>query len=111
MTKAFLVMQGRYAHARKINLAQKHQRKLDSILGRVTRDIGRKITQCSAGKRRVHLKELLKRSDRLLKQTRTSSPKLYSVHEPHVECIAKGKAHKRYEFGNKVSLVLINRKS
>ena len=37
-----------------------------------------------------------------MKQTRTSKNKLYSVHEPHVECIAKGKSHKCYEFGNKV---------
>ena len=41
---------------------------------------------------------------RLLAQTRTSKNKLYSVHAPEVECIAKGKAHKRYEFGCKASV-------
>jgi transposase, IS5 family len=30
--------------------------------------------------------------------------KLYSLHAPEVECIAKGKAHKKYEFGCKVSV-------
>ena len=38
-------------------------------------------------------------------QTRTSKNKLYSIHAPEVECIAKGKAHKRYEFGCKTSFV------
>lgn len=111
VSKVCLVMQGRNSHARRTNQSRKYQKKLHTILGRVTRDIGRKVGKCSDGKRRAHLEELLKLSDQLLKQTRTSSPKLYSVHEPHVECIAKGKAHKRYEFGNKVSLVVTNRKS
>jgi transposase, IS5 family len=31
--------------------------------------------------------------------------KIYSLHEPDVQCIAKGKEHKKYEFGNKVSIV------
>jgi IS5 family transposase len=111
VTKACLVKQGRYAHARQMNRSRKHQRKLHTILGRVTRDINRKIGPCSTGKPRTHLEGLLTLSEKLLNQTRTSSSKLYSVHEPHVECIAKGKAHKRYEFGTKVSLVVTNRKS
>jgi IS5 family transposase len=35
--------------------------------------------------------------------------KVYSVHEPEVECIAKGKAGKPYEFGNKVSVAVTSR--
>jgi transposase, IS5 family len=50
------------------------------------------------------LRELLAMAERLLAQTRTSKNKLYSVHAPEVECIAKGKAHKRYEFGCKASV-------
>src|SRR5699024_4842661 len=34
---------------------------------------------------------------------------LYSLHEPSVDCISKGKAHKRYEFGTKVSVTTTNR--
>lgn len=41
-----------------------------------------------------------------MKQTRSSSNKIYSLHEPAVECISKGKEHKKYEFGNKVSLAI-----
>jgi IS5 family transposase len=33
-----------------------------------------------------------------------SVPRVYSLHAPEVECIGKGKAHRPYEFGVKVSL-------
>jgi len=48
--------------------------------------------------------ELLARVDRLLTQQRQDKGKLYSVHAPEVECLAKGKAHNPYEFGVKVSV-------
>ena len=41
---------------------------------------------------------------RLLRQTPKSPRKLYALHEPAVDCIAKGKARVRYEFGTKVSV-------
>ena len=50
------------------------------------------------------LRELVALAERLLEQTRSSKHKLYSVHAPEVECIAKGKVHKRYEFGCKTSV-------
>ncbi len=50
------------------------------------------------------LGELLARIARLLAQRREDSHKLYSMHAPEVECIAKGKAHKKYEFGVKVGV-------
>ena len=49
--------------------------------------------------------ESLPKAERLLRQTRKSPNKRYSIHEPEVACIAKGKAHKPYEFGSKVSVV------
>ena len=48
-------------------------------------------------------------ANRLLTQRRYSKDKLYSLHEPDVECIAKGKAHKKYEFGCKVGVVATSR--
>ena len=45
----------------------------------------------------------------ILTQTIDSKEKVYSLHEPRVECIAKGKAHKKYEFGNKASLAVTHR--
>lgn len=52
------------------------------------------------------MQRLLKLTERLMKQERNSKKKIYSIHEPKVECIAKGKAHQRYEFGNKVGFVV-----
>lgn len=109
VSKIELVKQGRYARARQMRRAAKCQRKLKTYLGRLTRDIERKLGQCVCPKNLENLERHLKLANRILAQTRTSSPKVYSIHEPHVECIAKGKAHKRYEFGNKVSLVVTNR--
>ncbi len=109
VSKIELVKQGRYARAKQMRRAGKCQRKLKTYLGRLTRDIERKLDQCSCPKAQTILKHHLGLSNRILAQTKTSSRKLYSIHEPHVECIAKGKAHKRYEFGNKVSVVVTNR--
>lgn len=97
--KAALVKQSRYAHARQFKRARKETRRLKTYLGRVTRDILRKADSLDSG-----LEDLLHLSQRLLLQEKDSKKKLYSIHEPKVECISKGKAHKRYEFGCKVSV-------
>lgn len=52
----------------------------------------------------LELVHSLKLSWRLLNQQKNDKKKLYSLHVPEVECIAKGKAHKKYEFGTKVSI-------
>jgi IS5 family transposase len=51
----------------------------------------------------------LARVARLLAQQRHDHHKLYSLHAPEIECIAKGKALKKYEFGIKVSLAITQR--
>ncbi len=48
---------------------------------------------------------LLDLFERVLSQERNSPGKIYSLHEPEVQCISKGKEHKKYEFGNKVSII------
>ena len=99
--KQALVMYGRYAHARQYKRARKQLRKLKTHLGRVTRDIERKLQP-------EQIKEFEKPlglSHRLLSQKRHDKNKLYSIHAPEVVCISKGKSHKRYEFGCKVGLV------
>jgi IS5 family transposase len=75
-------------------------KKLRVYLGRVVRDVERKCNGIPGA-----LNEELEKARRLLRQQRSDSHKLYSLHEPQVECIAKGKAHKRYEFGCKAGLV------
>ncbi len=101
-SKQSIVMQSRYAHARQMKRSRKELRKLKTYLGRVTRDIERKVSGNTVLKDRFA--PLLEMGHRLLLQKRTDSGKLYSLHAPEVECIAKGKAHKRYEFGCKVSI-------
>ena len=84
--------------------AAKMTRKLKTLLGRVVRDIERKARKIRGKIADEPLRESLALAQRLLAQERDSKNKIYSVHAPEVECIAKGKAHKRYEFGCKASV-------
>ncbi len=101
-----LHQQGQYAHARQFKRARKCTRSLHTLLGRVVRDIRRKATVIDET-----LETFLVRADKLLGQTQKSKNKLYSIDAPEVECISKGKAHKRYEFGCKVSVAMTNEKN
>lgn len=101
-SKYSLIMQGRYRHARQMRRAAKEVRKLKTYLGRVLRDLDRQTT---GGERGHRLTALLELGYRLLQQQREDKNKIYSLHAPEVECIAKGKAHKKYEFGCKASFV------
>lgn len=98
--KKALIMQGRYSHARQMKRSARQTRKLKTYLGRVMRDIDRKVADKDES-----LADLLSLAIRLLAQQKKGKNKLYSVHAQEVECIAKGKVHKRYEFGNKASFV------
>jgi len=101
--KRALVMHGRYAHARQYKRAKKQLKRLKTYLGRVTRDIERKIAfREGVGK---DFEKLLSLSHRLLAQQCHGKNKPYSIHAPEVICISKGKSHKRYEFGCKVGVV------
>jgi IS5 family transposase len=97
--KALLLKQSRHAHARQMNRAGKCTKKLKTYLGRVIRDIERKHPVQDN-----NLLSLLNIAKRIYDRTKTEKNKVYSVHAPEVECISKGKAHKRYEFGCKVSV-------
>ena len=97
--KRALIMSGRYAHARQTKRARREQKKLKTYLGRVYRDILRRCPQPDS-----QLAELLHNVQKILTQQRSDKNKLYSLHAPEVECISKGKVHKKYEFGCKVSL-------
>jgi transposase, IS5 family len=97
--KRALIMSGRYAHARQMKRAKREQKKLKNFLGRVYRDILRNCPQPDN-----QLAQLLHNAKRILTQQRQDKNKLYSLHAPEVECIGKGKAHKKFEFGCKVSV-------
>jgi IS5 family transposase len=101
--KYALIQHQRYAHAKQFKRANKALRTLKTYLGRVIRDITRKVNGddgLEAG-----FAHLLSLSRRVRAQERGQrGPKVYSLHAPEVECIGKGKAHKPYEFGVKVSV-------
>jgi IS5 family transposase len=82
--------------------ARKANKKIQIIAGRLLRDIARKLPLDRLG---VYL-PTLKLFQRVLSQKREDSDKIYSLHEPNVKCYSKGKEHKKYEFGSKVSLLL-----
>ena len=102
--KKAAVMVGRYAHAKQFKRMKKRLRKLRTYVGRLIRDIENKVTGIDE-----ELATLLDRADRIRCQEPQDKNKLYSLHEPEVQCISKGKAHKRYEFGQKISVATTNR--
>lgn len=104
LSRKALVRQGRYGQARQLRRAAKMTRKLKTYLGCVYRDIKRKVEEPDE-----ELKDLLLLAERLLNQNRNDRNKIYSIHAREVECISKGKAHKRYEFGCKVGMVTSSR--
>jgi len=102
--KRLLLQVNRYMHALQAKRAKRCCKKLRTILGRVIRDIERKCPRPDE-----KLVDLMGIAKRIHGQERHDKHKIYSVHEPHVACIAKGKTHKRYEFGTKVSVAATSR--
>jgi IS5 family transposase len=102
--RRLLMQSSRYAHARQMKRARACTRKLKTQLGRVVREIERQVETPSST-----LSKLLATAHQIYTQQRHDNNKIYSVHEPEVQCIAKGKAGKPYEFGNKVSVAVSSR--
>lgn len=94
---------GRYAHAKQFKRMRKVLRTLRSRVGRVMRDVERQAAQVSDSGREALL-ELIASTKRILSQRPKDKNKLYALHAPEVECLAKGKARIPYEFGVKVSI-------
>jgi IS5 family transposase len=107
--KEALIKHGNYTKAKQFNRAKKMEKKLKTLLSRVISMVRKLAPQKDGQFEDVKLRELLQLADRLMSQTKTSKNKVYSVHEPEVQCICKGKVHKRYEFGRKVSVVTANK--
>jgi transposase, IS5 family len=102
--KFALIQHQRYAHAKQFKRANRALKKLRTYLGRVIRDVTRKI-EGDGWLEHVIFGHFLSRARRVRDQMqRQRGPKVYSLHAPEVECIGKGKAHRPYEFGVKVSV-------
>src|SRR5215475_8091884 len=103
--KFALIKHQRYAHARQFKRANRALKTLRTYLGRIIRDIARKIGASAALLSESALLRMLALARRVLEQKQHQrGPKVYSLHAPEVECIGKGKAHRPYEFGVKVSV-------
>ncbi len=110
VAKRAAMMSGRYAHAKQFKRMNRQIKFLRTRLGRIIRDIGRKIDGDEA------LKEIFASPLTKARQIRSQKPrqrgwKLYSWHAPETECIGKGKARMPYEFGVKVSLTTTNKRA
>src|SRR6202035_1208643 len=103
LAKRAAIMVGRYTHAHQFKRARRELKFLRTRLGRIIRDIRRKIEGDSRLEDRFG--PLLDLAHRVRHQEpRQRGPKVYSLHAPEVECIGKGKARTPYEFGCKVSI-------
>jgi transposase, IS5 family len=108
--KIELIQHQRYAHARQFNRANRSLRKLKTWLGRIIRDIKRKTADDDF--LQTKFAWMLNLAGRVRDQERGQrGPKVYSLHAPEVECIGKGKPHKPYEFGVKVSVATTLKRS
>ena len=86
-------------HPKNRKKALKADKKLRTIAGRLVRELKRNLGE------NTRYTGLIERFEAILSQRRNSRKKIYSIHEPEVQCIGKGKEHKKYEFGNKVSVI------
>ncbi len=93
-------------HPKRVKQAKKAKRRLKTIANAQVRELERKLSQ-------EQLKQYEKEFDlykRAINQQQGDTNKIYSLHKPFTRCIAKGKAHKQYEFGNKVGLITTGKK-
>lgn len=87
---------------KKRKAAHRALRKMKVIAGRLIRELERKLPETA----REEERENCALYRRVLKQKPPDREKIYSLHEPQVYCLSKGKAHKKYEFGSKASVVM-----
>ena len=100
IAKRAAMMAGRYAHAKQFKRQRSQLRLLRTRLGRLIRDIGRKIGD-NRELEAIFQSPLARATQIRSQRQRQRGWKLYSFHAPEVECIDKGKARAPYEFGVK----------
>lgn len=94
-----LLMEQRFRnHPKNKARARKADKKVKTIAGRLVRELERKLPPNRSQQDLTLFKQVIA-------QQKGDSNKIYSLHEPHTQCISKGKEHKKYEFGSKVSII------
>ena len=106
---------GGYAHARQFKRLRRAVKRQRTILGKLIREVRGKLDAgafdaAASALTFASMHTLLERADRIRTQQRKDKNKLYALHAPEVECISKGKARNRYEFGVKVSLAITHKR-
>lgn len=98
---------GRYAHAKQFKRMRKCLKKQSNWVGRLHRELSRQLDGLNDESIKAQGQHLCDLAKRLRAQTRNPKQKdiIYALHELDVDCISKGKARKRYEFGVKVGIV------
>ncbi|MBC8054228.1 MAG: IS5 family transposase [Sphingobacteriaceae bacterium] len=86
-------------HPKNKGKARKADKKVKTIAGRLVRELERNLGENKSHHAKIEL------FNRVLTQKKGDKNKIYSLHEPEVHCISKGKEHKKFEFGNKVSII------
>jgi IS5 family transposase len=110
VAKRAALMAGRYTHAKQFKRANRELRFLRTRLGRLIRDIRRK-TEGDPDLEAAFAGPLANATQIRAQRQNRRGRKLYSWHASETECIGKGKAHKPYEFGVKVSIATTNRRA
>jgi IS5 family transposase len=89
-------------HPKRAKKAKKAGKKLKTIAGRLVRELERNLNDTQI----ADYQNKLDMYTKVIEQKKADKSKIYSLHKPFTQCIAKGKAHKPYEFGNKVGLIV-----
>jgi IS5 family transposase len=100
--KQLMIDQRFHNHPKRRKKAKAALRKIKTIAGRQVRDIERQFDP----DQKVKYEGLMVILNKILIQQKGDKNKIYSIHEPEVNCIAKGKEAKKFEFGNKSGIVL-----
>lgn len=98
--KQLMIDQRFHTHPKRKKKANAALRRIRTITGKILRDLERKLSSDQA----LKYEEKLRLFHLIIEQEKSSSNKIYSIHQPKVKCIAKGKVAKKFEFGNKTSI-------
>lgn len=99
--KQLMIDQRFHSHPKRKKKAKAAARRIKVIAGKIYRDLKRNLDE----NQKEYYSRLFAIFDKILVQQKDGKNKIYSIHQPHVKCIAKGKEAKKYEFGNKSSIV------
>jgi len=90
-----------FRHPKKIKKAKSAMKRLETIVGILIRDLSRNMNEVQLQKYQETFELFLK----VVNRQQKDKGKIYALHEPHIYAIAKGKDHKKYEYGTKASIV------